>query len=326
MMQLRVLAVFALVLGAVGAAGTWSARSATRRARGASAPTVVARIGERTLTMDDVPIRLDRLGAATPRQAYEAIKRALDRRIDTELLLGEARARGVTLDDADRAALTRDEPRPELLERAAADEHSSVDAYRRAREDAALAEKLVAREVYAKVELTPADVAAYVAKHREQYRAPDRFRLRAIFVSAPPGQSPERVRAAEERIARAAAALETQRFEAVAQKFSDGIEGASGGALPECARGEPPLDDDALAVAASRLKEGGVSAVLRAKSGFYLLRLDRHIPPADLPLDRVHAQAEAELRRERGAELRDAYLASLRARAHVTVLLPPPDA
>lgn len=288
-------------------------------------PDALATVAGRPITLGDLGVSVERLGAATPAEAHAAIRAALEARLDGELLAAEAGRLGLALTGAEAAELRAREPAPAIVERLAAEAGQTVDAWRAARERAFLGERVLAREVYARVQVTDAELVAYVDAHRTAYRSPDRYHLAAIFISSPQAAAPTHAEAAAARVERAVAALARQPFERVARELSDGLEGARGGDLGPRAIGEPPLDDAALAAAVTALAPGAISGPVRTAAGTWIVKLVAHLPPADLPLAEVRSAAEAALVRERGAALARAYLEGLRARGQVVILLPAPD-
>jgi parvulin-like peptidyl-prolyl isomerase len=318
-----------LVAGAVllGSLAAWRFSRATPEP--ASSPGqegVIAIVGGQPMTVASLPIRLEELGAKSPREAHEAIRAALDEAIDTELLTAEAKRLNLSLTAEDQERLRADEPPAHLLEPRLAAQGRTLEAYRSARERSLLATRVIERQVYAALRVSDEELAAHVSAHRERFRSPERYRLHAIFVSSPAGQEPGLVAGARKRIEEAEARLkQRQRFEKVAETLSDDLSGARGGDLGARAPGERPLDEPAVLQAVIQLGEGQVSGILTSPEGFWIIRRDEHLAPADLPLQEVRARAEAEYRRERGQSLAVHYRRALRERAGVKILLPEPE-
>ena len=323
----RVLLGGAVLLGVL--AGWWLSRSVLKpsaEALSSRPPGVLATVNGQPVTEASLPIRLRELGAKSPREAHEAIRAALDEAIDTELLTAEAERLKLTLTAEDQEALRADEPPAHLLESRLAAQGKNLEEYRRARERALLATRVIERQVYAALRVSDEELAAHVQAHRERFRSPERYRLHAIFVSSPAGQEPGLAAGARKRIEEAEALLKQRRkFESVAGSHSDDLSGARGGDLGARAPGEPPLDEPAVLQAVISLRDGQVSGVLTSPEGYWLVRRDAHLAPMDLPLEEVRARAEAEYRRQRGQSLAGHYRRLLRERAGVKILLPEPE-
>jgi hypothetical protein len=320
-------AIMALYLGAVVyvVVSTGPQRSLSRHGDGAPRD-VIATVGDRQLTLADLPVRVDELGEREPGEAYAVIRRALDDLIDTELLVAEAERIGLALDDEDLAALRRDEPRPEIVERESREDGITVEEYRLRRRHRQLALRVIEHEVYPSVPVLPHEIETYAREHSTRYRTPSRYRLRGLFVSSPTGSAPVHVDDARRRAEQAAAQLARGAgFANVARKYSDGLEGAGGGVLGDVMVGDPPLDVPALAAAVTDLAPGEVSEVVSTDMGFWIVQLEAKLPPEDLPDEVRLRRAENDLRAERGERLVRTYLDRLRARAQVSVLLPEPE-
>jgi parvulin-like peptidyl-prolyl isomerase len=317
-----------LVAGAVLLSGLslWRLSRAPEPASSSGQEGVIALVGDKPMTVANLALRLAELGAKSPQEAHAAIRAALDEAIDTTLLTEEAKRLNLVLTAEELERLRADEPPAHLLEPRLAAQGQTLAAYRSARERSLLASRVIERQVYAALRVTDEELAAHVAAHRERFRSPERYRLHAIFVSSPAGQEPGLVAGARKRIEQAEARLkQRQRFEKIAETLSDDLSGARGGELGARAPGERPLDEPEVLQAVLQLGDGQVSGILTSPEGFWLIRRDAHLAPADLPLEEVRARAEAEYRRERGQSLAVHYRRALRERAGVKILLPEPE-
>lgn len=322
-----------LVAGAVlllGALAVWRLSRSTPEpspeALAARPEGVLALVAGQPMTLAQLPLRLQDLGEKSPQEAYEAIRAVLDESIDTTVLVAEAERLGLSLSAEELERLRADEPPAHLLEPMLAKQGRALAEYRSERERKQLATKVIERQVYAALQVSDEELAAHVAANRERFRSPERYRVHAIFTSSPAGQEPALAAEARKRIEKAEALLkQRQRFEKVAEELSDDLRGSKGGDLGEVAPGEPPLDVPAVLQAMSTLQDGQVSGILTSPEGYWLIRRDAHLVPADLPLEKVRARAEAEYRRLRGQSLSAHYRRVLREKAGVRLLLPEPD-
>ncbi len=320
-----------LVAGAVlvGALAAWRLSRPTPESSAPALPRqqerTLAVVNGQPVTVAQLPIRLQDLGAKSPKEAHEAIRAALEETIDLGLLVEEAKRLGITLGDEDRERLRADEPPAHILEPMLAAQDQTLEEYRSAREQERLTARVIEQQVYAALQVSDEELEAHVGANRERFRSPERYRLHAILVSSPAGQEPGLAAEARRRIEEAEARLKQRsRFEQVAEASSDDLSGTKGGDLGEVAPGERPLDEPAVLQVVSDLSDGQVSGILEGREGYWLIRRDAHLPPADLPLDEVRARAEAEYRRQRGQTLEAHYRRALRERAEVKLLLPEP--
>ena len=112
-------------------------------------------------------------------------------------------------------------------------------------------------------------------------------------------------------------------FEVLATSHSACPSRAAGGNLGQITPGTTaPEFEKAL----TQLEQGQISAPVQTRYGFHVIRLDRHVPGAQLPFELVHARIAAYLA-ERSRRLATAqYIARLAAGALLSgVHLPRPD-
>ncbi|HEX2254538.1 MAG TPA: peptidylprolyl isomerase [Thermoanaerobaculia bacterium] len=132
---------------------------------------------------------------------------------------------------------------------------------------------------------TAAEVAAFYEAHRQEFRRPERVRLRQILT--------EDRDAAERALSRVRSGAE---FAAVAAS-SAGDPGlaAAGGLQGELARDELP---PAFATTIFALAPGEVSDVIQADYGFLVFQVVERLPAEVVPLVEAHGEIEATLRRQ----------------------------
>jgi parvulin-like peptidyl-prolyl isomerase len=155
-------------------------------------------------------------------------------------------------------------------------------------------EALLDREVQ---EPSEADVAAYYRDHAEQFKRPQRVRLRQILVED---------RAVAEKVAAELAAGAD--FGASARGVSREPSASLGGFQGELAKADLPK---AFADLIFALEPGQTSGVVQAEYGFHIFRVDARLPAETLSLDAARDEIRDRLR----GELADRRLAELVAKA-----------
>lgn len=260
------------------------------RPRPVSPEDPVVAVGHRTVAWAELRARFARARPEEP-ATPEALKRFLQEVVEQELILAEADALGVSVGEAElEAAMERlagPPPREDAFEAA------ERIAWREDLRRRLTAEKVVAREVTARLVLAPeAIAAAYEAGVRAgRFREPERVRARQVL--AADAASAEAARA---RLAGGAA------FEEVVREFASPEEAARGGEMGWIARGALP---EAMDAALFALAPGERSAApVRSPYGFHLFEARERREARTLPL----AEAEPEVRRELvGAAQEKAY-------------------
>lgn len=252
-------------------------------------------------------------------EAAELRARILQELIDEMLLVAKARRDSIALEegelDAEMSRRVEDlkarHGSEEALAAALAAEGLTLEEleeiYRDDVERRLLAERVVAREVHDRTDVTWGEVSEYYEKNRDDVaQVPEAYRIAGILVAPRVSESAkraaiERLNAVKERLAAGAA------FEDLAREYSDDSSAARGGDLGFFGRGDmvPEFEQAAFA-----LEVGEVSGVVPTRFGFHLIKLEardgdrvraRHILAGVTtgPADEERAAARAESLRAR---------------------------
>ena len=264
-------------------------------------------------------------GAERDQARARVLQAALDQMVAERLLEAEAKDLGVEAADAQVDAAIEDIKRKnhlndEQLDRALAEQGLDRPTFRRQLRRDIEAFRILEMKVKARIKVTDEDVRSWYQAHPKEFASDERVRVRHIFVPVPAGAG-----AAEEAGARAQGDLILERlrggedFAAVARQASKGPSAAEGGDLGFVKRGtiQPELEKAAFA-----LEVGQVSALIRTKSGYHLLKVEERRSAGAAPLDEVKDAIRDRLSSERVESYRAQYLAELRKEAVVEVRLP----
>lgn len=180
-----------------------------------------------------------------------------------------------------------------------------------------LGNKLFGMELRSRAQLSDRDLKARYERDKEQYRLPERARVREIVVLFPEDANPEDrttlAARAEEAFVRAAGGED---FSALVEEYSDSPSKASGGELGIVGRNElnPALDSGVF-----RSDAGAVVGPIETRFGYHILfveeRLASEIPSFDQIKERLRAE-ESDASFQRDLEN---YLAQLRENTLVVV-------
>lgn len=242
---------------------------------------VVALVNGRAITQTEFDLRWGELSKAT-RARYEkegGKRRFLDELITRELLMQEARRRGLDQDDAIR------------------------DKTQRYKEQLIL-DELLKDKLQSKVEVTQAELDAYYEKHASQLLDPLKANVSVMLLP-----NVYAARDLEAQVNRGGS------FAKFAQRYSiDEKTKAKGGELGPYRKGLVPPEVDAVV---RTLKLGMVSAPIKTDNGYYLVMLtplDEAIIQADLATqERLRQELLSDKRRKRFEEV----IADIRANAAV---------
>jgi parvulin-like peptidyl-prolyl isomerase len=139
--------------------------------------------------------------------------------------------------------------------------------------DTLLMNKVFARELRQREDLTDKELRERYDREKERYRLPERARLREIVVIKP--DDPAKVDAARLRAMTIANQAKTGDFAKLADTSSDAGTKGKGGDLGEVARGEllPDLDK-----AVFNATGGAVLGPIETKSGWHILKVEARLP------------------------------------------------
>jgi hypothetical protein len=271
-------------------------RAATTGSQGGA---VLVRVNGRAVTVDEAQADLDHLPAqlrATSASAPDKQREFLQKVIDIELLVSEARALGYDKD-------------PEII---------------------AATKRAMARKVMESRSVTPSSgpeidqlaVEAFYRANQEMFRAPERVRLTQVIVA-------DEQRAAEVwRLAKAAAGqhrgdpqADIAAFRELVMKYSvDGASRSVGGDLTVVAgsAGDPlrPLTVGAFALE----HPGDIMSPIDIDGEFHVVKLREHVPAGPRPLDtELSNRIKRMLSDERSGAAKEQMLSELRRAAKVEV-------
>ena len=159
---------------------------------------------------------------------------------------------------------------------------------KRARSDLQKA-MMVQQQVREKIQISNADIQVYYDAHKADFTVKkERLKLAQILIALPPNPTPEQVAAAQKKADQIhARAVKGQDFNDLARTYSDDDSKSNGGELGWF---EPNDVMDEILAAVTGLKPGQVSAVIKTKHGFHIIKLEDHEVVGVKPLADVKDQ------------------------------------
>ncbi len=242
---------------------------------------IVAVVNQEPITHTDVDRRVARImqtaGSNAQLPPAEVLQQqVLDALIDERVQLQHARSVGLTVSDPEvdeaiaNIAAQNQINLSELRQRMKSD-GLDYDRYRNSLREQMMLERVRAREVNARIQVSDADIAAFAAQAAASGRDVD-LNLAHILIGVPEGASAERVRQLAQKAEdiRYRAAIGAN-FAQMAKEFSDDAgtrnQGGTFGMRP--ASRLPQLFTDAV----KDLKVGDVAKVIRSGAGFHVVKL-----------------------------------------------------
>lgn len=271
--------IVALALSCLSVAGVAAAQT---RVEPREIDRVVAVVNSDVITALEVDARLRSVERQLRRQrievppAEELRRQVLERLIMDRALSQAARDRGLRVDDAevDRAlARIAQENRltPAALRQQIEADGAQFVRFREDVRDEILTSRLREREVDARIQISEADIDAFLAEQRDTPAAPAEYEIGQILLRIPEGASAEQIE--RQRLRGEEIVKQLQRgsdFARLAAAFSDAPEALSGGSLgARSADRLPQLFVEAVA----NLRPGEVAPLVRSPNGFHVLKL-----------------------------------------------------
>ncbi len=309
----------ALLLG-LGAAPAGAAQTVNR---------IVAIVNDAVITHADVAEEVNgvlaeqdtpTLGSQDAGRLQQAV---LDRLIDRQLLLQEAKRVGVTLGSDEviqRLELIRQRfGSEEAFQQSLRESQTSEEELKEHIRDQLLVQKLIEAKIRSTIVVSPQEVATALEQHPELAREGDRVKASHMLVRVNDTRSDAEAQALAERLrAQLQAGAD---FAALARQHSEDAYREQGGQMDWTAQGElmPELDEALFA-----LKPGELSAPLRSRLGFHLLRVDDRRAADRLSFVEANRAIQQQLYQQKFAAAMSRWLAELRRRAYIQI--PAPDA
>lgn len=242
--------------------------------------TVLARVSNRAITMDEFNKRIEKLPAYYKDIANRNKKRFLDDMIAETLFYEEAIRKGV---DRDKEA---------------------KDVINEAKKKILVA-KLIKAEVEDKVTVSDAEMRAFYEANKERFKTVEMWRASHILVS-----TEAEAKSALAELARGA------KFEDLAKARSIDATASRGGDIGYFRAGQlvPEFEKEALA-----LKVGEMSGIVHTQFGYHIIQLTDKKEPQPEAFENVQKAIEDEIKRKKRSELFDALIRSLKDKYRVKI-------
>jgi len=261
---------------------------------------IVAVVNQELVTAGEIDQRIERIRAeaartnATLPPPQELRKQVEDQLIDERVLVTNARESGLKVDEGelDRAVnnvALQNQLTPAQLRQKLRQEGLDYQKFRSSLRDQILMERVREREVMNRIQVSEAEIDAFLTERRAAAGLSTKLNIAQILVSVPEGASDAVV---AQRQARAESALARVRggenFEAVARELSEDGNRAQGGVI-----GLRPADrlPDVFVSAVRGLGSGEIAPqLLRTGAGFHVLKVIERQDAGTFTIQQTHAR------------------------------------
>jgi peptidyl-prolyl cis-trans isomerase C len=256
-------------------------------------------------------------------RAKEMLRQILDNLIDRELLLQRAKALKMAVPaqqvDTQMQELQKRFPSQEAFEKVLTAQNLTRDAVKKDVESQLLRQQLVQKEILDKVNVSTGDVQTFYDKNKDKYVEEEQVRARHILIRVPPEASPAddaRLKGkADDALKRA---KQGEDFAALATELSEDGSKENGGDLGFFPRGRmvPAFEEVAFT-----LQPGQTGEVVRTQFGYHIIKVEERKTGRALSFDEAKSQVKDDLTQQQTYERYQQYMAGLRNKAKVEVLL-----
>jgi peptidyl-prolyl cis-trans isomerase C len=295
----------------------------------AQLPDVVARVNGEAIAKTDLESAVTQLEARAGRsvpadQRDRVLRGVLDQLIAYRLLLQESATRKVSVADADvdsRVGEIRSQyPSEEAFAEALSQRHLTVDQLRVDLRQGLQIDRMLTAELAGKTAVTPEQVEQFYAGNTSEFQQGERVRASHILIAVPPGAGAPARDEARLKAAQILTDLKSGKdFAELAKQHSqDPGSAPNGGDLGYFERGQMvgPFEEAAFTLPPSQLSE-----IVESQFGFHIIKVADKQAARTIPLAEVRPQVEAFLEERNRSEQTDAFIAALRAKGKVEILI-----
>jgi peptidyl-prolyl cis-trans isomerase SurA len=289
---------------------------------------VIARVNDRIISRSDMERSIQQLAAENQQnhvpadEAEDRQKNLLRDMVDQQLLLSRAKELGL---NADAEVIRRlDEIRKqnhldsmEALEKAAAQQGVSFEDFKANIRNGILTQQVVRDEVGRHIQMTKGTEQAYYDAHKNEFAQPEQVRLSEILVPTPADASDAVVAQAQAKADSIAEKIKGGAdFAEMAKQNSGGPTASQGGDLGLFKRGAlaKVLEDQTFS-----LPTGGVTAPIRTRQGFVILKVTDHQQAGVPAIEDIEPRIQEAIYMQQIQPALRAYLTKLREDAYIDI-------
>ncbi len=283
---------------------------------------VLAVVGDEIITLSDIKAYEKELykflsqkysGKELEQKFVQERRKLLDNMIQRKLLLVKARQEGLSVEEDLKITMKNLAKQygfstVQELEQAMKAQGMDVEEWKRTAKENLLQQKLIQKEVEAKLSVTEGEIRDYYEAHREEFGEPARWVLRAIKV--------EKNEEAEARKKKIDEVLAEKGFDE-AVKLSAPPFSSNGGELGELTQDEIRPE---FLEAIKKTPAGALTPWLEAEDGWYKFLVEKYIPPKVKSLSQVRREIENKILAKKRQEALRKFIEELKKEIPVRIL------
>jgi peptidyl-prolyl cis-trans isomerase C len=291
-------------------------------------PEVVARVNGEAISgkdLDDaVRAIAGRAGPVPPDERDRVYRGVLDNMIGYRLMIQEAKARKITVSDADvdaqLAQIRSQFPSDAQFQQALTAQKTTLEAVRNDARDGMSADKLVESEIAGKVAVKPEAVTDFYQKNQDKFQQGPRVRASHILIGIPQNADAATKQQAKAKAEAVLKDLKAGKDFAVTAKANSQDPGSApnGGDLGYFEQGQmvPPFEQAAFA-----LKPGEMSEIVETQFGYHIIKVAEKQDSRVVPLEEAKQQIEQYLTEQNRHAQTELFVNALKAKAKIEILI-----
>lgn len=279
---------------------------------------VVAKVNSTVLTQKDLEAEIDRLipkitfhRSVTPEKRKLYYDKALEELINRELQYQNAIANGVQPDkekvNAQMEKIRNRFKSQEEYKAALEKEGVTEEKLRVQIEKEMLVQNMIAKKVTDAAQITETDLKEYYEKNTSRFKQPESVKLRLI--------STKDEKKAKDILDKIKAGND---FGELAYNMSEDSYRVKSGDIGYMHKGRMLPEIEAAAL---KLKVGEVSDLIKAEDNWFIIKLEDKKPEQQLSFEEIESKLKKDLETDRAKELKEKWIADLRSKAKIEVLL-----
>ncbi|HEV8131106.1 MAG TPA: SurA N-terminal domain-containing protein [Acidobacteriota bacterium] len=291
---------------------------------------IVAKVNGDVITLTDLQKELhsirEQLGSqykdqATLDKEYARVsKQALKNLVENKLMLQKAEEAGLAANiDVDVAAtiegIRKENNIPDMkaFEQALQQQGATLYEFRDNLRKRLLMDRLIGRFVQSRITVLDSEITQYYQKNRDKFTKPAEIDISEIVILFE-GKQPAETRA---KAGQALAELKAGKdFVEVTKKYSEGATAAKGGGVGAFKKG---MLAPALESAAFTLKPGENTGILETSYGLVILKLNKKIEAAPVPVDQIRGEIQRQIYFEKMQPELTKFAEQLRLQSYIYV-------
>ena len=175
-------------------------------------------------------------------------------------------------------------------------------------------QKLIDREIFSRVVISPTEVTTYYNAHAEEFETPAAVQAAVILIRPKDASDVSRAKGLASDLARQLS--QGADFYELAKRYSDGPNPKMGGRVGFIEKGKTLKEIDKVLFT---LKAGDLSPVVSTSGGFHIFRVESIRPAKRMTLEEAQGKIQRLLQNEKGSSRYKEWIDRLKGNAYISI-------